>query len=196
MCVPKKEGGLGFKDIEMFNDALLTKQAWRILQNPDCLLAKTLRGRYFYSTNVLNATRGTQPFFAWKSILEERDLLKKGLRFIIGDGSMIQTWIDPWLNTQPPRPPRMKDNIQLSHTRVQELFTPFQKAGDVEKVHELVHPQDVQHVLSLKFSPTQNSDYLGWNGTESGIYMVKSGYWLRAFLTEIYKTNLFLRIDY
>ena len=44
LCRTKVEGGLGFKDLQNFNEALLAKQEWRILQQPDSLMAKVLRG--------------------------------------------------------------------------------------------------------------------------------------------------------
>ncbi|CAN1127287.1 Uncharacterized mitochondrial protein AtMg00310 [Linum perenne] len=61
LCLSKKEGGLGFKDFKAFNQALLAKQSWRILREPDLLLSRLLKGRYFPSQCFLNATKLWNP---------------------------------------------------------------------------------------------------------------------------------------
>ena len=104
MTQPKSMGGLGFKDFELFNLAMLARQVWRLLQDPDSLNARILKSVYFPNTTILDATRGSHPSQIWRALIEGRDTLKLGIIKRIGNGESTNIWNDNWL----PRPEMMR----------------------------------------------------------------------------------------
>jgi hypothetical protein len=97
MCEPKPSGGMGFRDFKGFNQALLAKQAWRIVTNPNSLCSHVLKARYFKDGNFLEAPCPKRASYTWKSILHGRELLKEGPVWRIGDGEQVNVWTDKWI---------------------------------------------------------------------------------------------------
>ena len=63
LCKSKSEGGMGFKDLVRFNEAMLAKQIWRLQTEKESLLFKVFSTKYFPSGSVFKA-RGSRGLFA------------------------------------------------------------------------------------------------------------------------------------
>jgi len=66
---PKPLGGMGFRDLNLFNLAMLGNQGWRLLENPNSLCARVLKGRYYQDSDFLSASRRKHASHTWRAVL-------------------------------------------------------------------------------------------------------------------------------
>lgn len=177
--MPKHLGGMGFKDIGLFNQALLAKQAWRVLQYPKCLLSRLLKSRYFPEGGFLGAGLGNRPSYEWRSVSFGRELLSEGLVKRVGNGGSIKVWGELWIDDNGLRAPLMKNAIINIDLLVMELIDVERIRWDKEKLDELFYPEDVARILAHKPVPSKDDFYV-WKPNKNGSYSVKSGYWLAS----------------
>jgi len=158
----KSIGGLGFWDLALFNKALLVKQGWRILNNLDSLVARILKDKYYPSGEFLVARRA----------------LKLGLGWHMGNGESIKIWGDAWLPSlhsrllSPPHP-SMDPNAKVAC-----LIDNASRWWNFELIQRLFNPGDMARICSIGINPHGKPDRLIWKGNASGVFLVKSAYYL------------------
>ena len=60
---------------EIFNLALLARQAWRIMTDEPSLSARVLKVVYFPHTTLLEAELGAHPSQIWRAVLDGKEIL-------------------------------------------------------------------------------------------------------------------------
>ncbi|XP_048605708.1 uncharacterized protein LOC106424118 [Brassica napus] len=178
VCLPREEGGMGFRMIHEFNLALLAKQLWRLVQFPDSLVARVLRGRYYKMSSPLRVISASNPSYVWSSISAARKLLLTGIRQKIHSGYEVKVWEDPWIPTIPARPALPIAPVLHPNMRVSDFIDPETKEWDVGLLESYVNPEDITLIRSLATSSAHRRDTFCWNYTRNGQYTVKSGYWV------------------
>ena len=73
ICLPKMEGGLGFKNLEAWNLALLSKNLWNIHAKSDTLWVKWIHQNYLQDSNIWDYSGHKQESKLMKQLLVIRD---------------------------------------------------------------------------------------------------------------------------
>lgn len=178
MTAPKALGGLGLRDIQLFNQALLAKLAWRIITVPDCLLARILKGKYCQRTSFLDANLPSTCSHGWRSILFGRDLLKENLGKAIGNGQTTRVWKDSWISLEEdvrPLGPQREEDMDLM---VSDLLTTDMKWNGA-RLKEIL-PMMSKKILCIQPRRSGVEDRFIWQPLPSGVYSTRSGYFSAA----------------
>ena len=172
----REKGGLGFRDLELFNMALLAKQGWRLLQFPDLLVAKIFKEKYYPHGSFLDSTLGRQPSYAWRSIYNAKNLLTKGLLWRVGDGTSIKIWTDRWLPTVGSHKVESPVNVLSTDARVCDLLDTNTNWWKTDLVSSIFGVGEAEAICSIPVCPRTRQDKLVWMGTKHGEYTIRSAY--------------------
>ncbi|XP_013739903.1 uncharacterized protein LOC106442805 [Brassica napus] len=180
----KDVGGLGLRDIQDFNVAMLAKNAWRILTNPECLLARLLIGKYCHSSSFLSAPCPSSASHGWRGVVAGCQLLQLQLGKAIGNGNSTKFWSDSWISSTSRTIPFGPPTEASRDIFVSDLLI----RGSDEWNHTMVEstlPTLAQDIYLIKPSIYMVEDTYVWLKTKTGSYSVKSGYYaLREAATD------------
>lgn len=94
---PRVEGGLGIRPMRLTNDALLAKLGWHLLQLPDTLWSRVIRGKYYRSGSDIDIfTRIPRASCTWKV---RKSLLKAFERLLAMASQLYFGFIVGWMRS-------------------------------------------------------------------------------------------------
>jgi hypothetical protein len=94
---PKGLDGMRFKDLCQMNEALLARQARRLVAFPDSLCARVWKAKYYPNSRLLDWALAGDASQTWRAIEYGMELLKQGVIHRIGNGKSTHIWQDNWL---------------------------------------------------------------------------------------------------
>lgn len=69
---------------------------------------------------------------------------------MVGNGSTINVWTDPWMGDRYLRVPPIKNRVINIDLRVIDLTNPYTCSWDILKLQELFYNADVEVILKIK----------------------------------------------
>ncbi|XP_019176914.1 PREDICTED: uncharacterized protein LOC109172221 [Ipomoea nil] len=131
LCIPKKYGGLGFKDVRAFNLAMAI---------------------YYPKDTFIEACLGKNLSFCWRSIMAAKGLICNGVRRRIGNGLPYIIWEHPWL--QDDQDPMIQTEMppQLAGAKVVGLIDQGTGSWDQHILSDIFQPSDIPKILKIPIS--------------------------------------------
>ncbi|XP_062005568.1 uncharacterized protein LOC133722711 [Rosa rugosa] len=177
LCKSKADGGIGFKELLTFNKALLAKQCWRLINNPNSLWCRVLKARYFHQSSFLKAKNGSRPSWIWNSLIAGRETIIENACWQVGNGESIDVWKDCWVPN--------RNGGRIKPTDTSNRFTPLlvseiideDRNWNISHLEPFLDPSDIRCIKAIPIGEANEKDKLIWPHTKCGSYSVKSGYY-------------------
>nr|XP_027081023.1 uncharacterized protein LOC113703745 [Coffea arabica] len=174
MAAEKNRGGLGFRDLQAFNKALLGKQIWRLLTSPNLLMSKVLKAKYYWKESPLSCEVKGNSSWIWKSLMGAREEVKRGVRKRIGNGKGTRIWEDAWIQDGKDGKLESPKPTGCLMSKVSELIS--NSRWNSPLVFRTFNTREAGQILKTPVSLTGRPDCYSWSYSTNGQYTVRSAY--------------------
>uniref|UniRef100_A0A2N9IL89 Reverse transcriptase zinc-binding domain-containing protein n=1 Tax=Fagus sylvatica TaxID=28930 RepID=A0A2N9IL89_FAGSY len=160
VCTPKEKGGLGVRNLTLFNKALLGKWLWRFGLEEHHLWRRVLVAKYGVELGGWRTSRirGPHGCGVWKGIMLGWDEYFWNIEFVVGLGTRIRFWQDKWCG-----------DMALMD-RFPTLYACSTHREELDLVVEFFQ------LLASNTPTKEGSDGLRWKGHTDGVIASRSFY--------------------
>ena len=175
LCRSKYHGGLGFRAAKKINEALIAKLTWMVVSKRVSPCMNALRSKYKVNEDWLNSELMKYTCNTWKAVERMKSFVKNGACFLVGDGTFIDVWKEPWVPWLPNFTPQPKHELfSSSSLKVADLFDCHTRYWNVSKLNELFEVNSVEAIKKILVPAFPKEDKLIWALDPKGIFSVRS----------------------
>ncbi|GLT98506.1 hypothetical protein SLE2022_160080 [Rubroshorea leprosula] len=174
VCLPRKEGGLGVKQLEYWNKAALSKLVWTICTNQRSLWVRWAREVLSRGESFWRAQCPTDCAWTWRQILKLRPLLKNAIWMQVGDDKQVSLFYDWW--TGDGRFCDVMQKFEIATWGHELTVSQWWNGSDWIILDSFVRRHLVLAQLMKQHRLTQVRDFAVWKPASSGLFTVSSCY--------------------
>ena len=183
----KSKGGLGVKNLGLFNKALLGKWAWRFANEKKAIWNQVIRRKYGEERGWRSGeTREAYGVGLWKAINKVGQLVTPFFSFEVGDGKNVSFWKDKWCGISPlcEAFPSLFTIAMSKEAWVNEVWTTEgeRRGSWTPTFNKSFNDWEMEEVgrllfwLDGKMVRVDEEDRMRWVESKDGVFLVKSLY--------------------
>lgn len=174
VCKSKECGGLGIKKARKQNLALLSKLGWKVSNQDESLWANIFSDKYLRNHTISSWPRSRSASYVWKSIVDTKQVLEQGVKWIIGNGKNVSIWHDWWCGDEPLALSHPGDHTNNNH-KVENLIVNGNWC--LEDIAQYVDDATLESMRTITLPMyTQSFDLPSWVGTENGAFSISAAF--------------------
>lgn len=142
------------------------------------LMARVSKSKYYPRCSFLEANKGFQSSYAWRSLKNTNEVMELGTRWTIGNGQKVGIWTDRWLSKQSNFRVWSPVTTLNQDAKVCELRDQDTKSWKRDLVFSVFNQFEVQQIINIPISLILPEDKIIWHWEKDGEYSVRSIYHL------------------
>ncbi|RYR32082.1 uncharacterized protein LOC107610996 [Arachis ipaensis] len=146
------------------------------MSKPDSLVARILKARYYNRKRFIEAEKGNNPNFTWKSIWGAKEVLDLGGLWKVGTGRNIKIWEDTWLPNQNGFKVWSPRTCFEQEATVDNLINQEENTWKQTLILQIFLPFKANQILALPIDMQRQDDRFYWKFSKKGEYEVKTTY--------------------